>query len=266
MSACLPCVLNCVMIPSSLFDLSEKTALVTGASRGIGKAIAIMLARCRANIIGISSQIQKGSDVEKEVTATGKSFTSYAVDLSNRDGLYSFINTVKSNHVVDILINNAGTILRKPAAEHPDEYWDKVMAINLDAQFILAREFGKDMIKRKSGKIVFICSMLSYQGGINVPGYTASKSAVAGLVKALANEWAIHNVNVNGVAPGYIATENTQALRNDEARNKSILERIPAGRWGEAEDISGAVAFLCSKAASYVHGIILNVDGGWMGR
>jgi 2-deoxy-D-gluconate 3-dehydrogenase len=254
------------MVPSSLFDLSKKTALVTGANRGIGKAIAVMLARCGANIIGISSTMQPGSETEKEVIAAGRTFASYAVDVSKRDELYSFINTVKSNHVVDILVNNAGTILRKPAAEHPDEYWDKVMAINLDAQFILAREFGAAMIKRKNGKIVFICSMLSYQGGINVPGYTASKSAVAGLVKALANEWAIHNVNVNGVAPGYIATDNTQALRNDEARNKSILERIPAARWGKAEDISGAVAFLCSEAATYIHGTILNVDGGWMGR
>ena len=252
------------VIPS--FNLTGKTALVTGASKGIGKAIAIMLAHCGADIIGISSQIQKDSDVEKEVKAAGRDFTAYTVDLSNRDDLYNFINAVKKNHSIDILINNAGIILRKPAAEHPDEYWDKVMAINLDAQFILAREFGKEMIKKKHGKIVFICSMLSYQGGINVPGYTASKSAVAGLVKALANEWAVHNVNVNGIAPGYIATDNTQALRDDAARNKSILERIPAGRWGNAEDISGAAAFLCSETANYIHGTILNVDGGWMAR
>lgn len=250
----------------SSFDLTGKTALITGASKGIGKAIAITLANCGADIIGISSQIQKNSEVEKEVTATGKKFTSYAVDIGNRDELYAFIRSVQASHTVDILINNAGIILRKPAAEHPDEYWDKVLAVNLDAQFILAREFGKEMVKRKQGKIIFTCSMLSYQGGINVPGYTASKSAIAGLVKALANEWAIHNVNVNGIAPGYIATDNTTALRNDDQRNKSILERIPAGRWGNAEDISGAAAFLCSAAAAYIHGTILNVDGGWMAR
>ncbi|MFT3947281.1 MAG: SDR family oxidoreductase [Agriterribacter sp.] len=248
------------------FDLSGKTALVTGASKGIGRAIAVMLASCGADIIGVSSQIQKNSEVEKEVIATGRKFTAYAVDLSNRAELYAFIKSVKTNHTVDMLVNNAGIILRKPAAEHPDEYWDKVLAINLNAQFILARELGKEMIQRKNGKIIFICSMLSYQGGINVPGYTASKSAVAGLVKALANEWAVHNVNVNGIAPGYIATDNTQALRDDAARNKSILERIPAGRWGNAEDISGAVAFLCSQYAGYIHGTILNVDGGWMAR
>ncbi|MGN6493700.1 MAG: SDR family NAD(P)-dependent oxidoreductase [Agriterribacter sp.] len=250
----------------SSFDLTGKTALITGASKGIGKAIAVMLANCGANIIGISSQIQKNSEVEKEITATGRKFTSYAVDIGNRDELYAFIHSVQASYTVDILINNAGIILRKPAAEHPDEYWDKVLAVNLDAQFILAREFGKEMVKRKQGKIIFTCSMLSYQGGINVPGYTASKSAIAGLVKALANEWAIHNVNVNGIAPGYIATDNTTALRNDEQRNKSILERIPAGRWGAAEDISGAAAFLCSDAAAYIHGTILNVDGGWMAR
>lgn len=250
----------------SSFDLSGKTALVTGASKGIGKAIAVMLAELGADIIGISSQISTGSEVEKAVTAAGKKFTAFAVDLSNRDELYAFIQTVKSGHTIDILVNNAGIILRKPAAEHPDEYWDKVLAINLDAQFILARELGKEMIRRKNGKIIFICSMLSYQGGINVPGYTASKSAIAGLVKALANEWAVHNVNVNGIAPGYIETDNTQALRDDAARSKSILERIPAARWGNAEDISGAAAFLCSGFADYIHGTILNVDGGWMAR
>ncbi len=251
---------------ASLFDLSGKTALVTGATRGIGKAIAERLALCGANIIGVSSGVDENRDTEKAVTAAGREYSAYAADFSDRDALYAFIRSIQQEHTIDILINNAGTILRKPAAEHPDEYWDKVMAVNLDAPFILARELGKEMVERKQGKIVFTCSMLSYQGGINVPGYTASKSAVAGLVKALANEWAVHNVNVNGVAPGYIATDNTQALRDDAARNRSILERIPAGRWGTAEDIGGAVAFLCTDAAAYIHGTILNVDGGWMGR
>ena len=151
-------------------------------------------------------------------------------------------------------------------SEHPDEYWDKLLSLNLDAQFILAREFGKDMIARKDGKIVFTCSLLSFQGGINVPGYTASKSAVAGLVKAFANEWASSGVNVNGIAPGYISTANTTALREDPERSQAILGRIPAGRWGQPEDFQGPVVFLCSPAAAYVNGHVLVVDGGWMAR
>jgi 2-deoxy-D-gluconate 3-dehydrogenase len=173
---------------------------------------------------------------------------------------------VAENKTIDILVNNAGTIMRSPAAEHPDEYWDKVMAINLDAQFILAREIGKHMLQRGSGKIVFTCSLLSFQGGVFVPGYAASKGAIASLVKALANEWAGKGINVNGIAPGYISTDNTEALRNDLVRSKSILDRIPAGRWGEPEDFKGAIVFLASDAAKYVHGEILTVDGGWMGR
>jgi len=250
----------------SLFDISGKTALVTGSNRGIGKAFATALAAAGAHIVGASSSQETGSEVEKQVLSFGKKFAAYKVDLSNRDSLYKFIDEVKAAHKIDILVNNAGTILRKPVAEHPDEYWDKVIDINLNAQFILAREFGKEMIQRGSGKIVFTCSMLSYQGGINVPGYTASKSAVAGLVKAFANEWAGKGVNVNGIAPGYIATDNTQALRDDAERNKSILERIPAGRWGLPDDLKGAITFLCSDAAAYVNGTILNVDGGWMAR
>jgi 2-deoxy-D-gluconate 3-dehydrogenase len=156
--------------------------------------------------------------------------------------------------------------MRKPAAEHPDEYWDPVLNINLDAPFILTRELGKEMIARGRGKIVFTCSLLSFQGGINVPGYAASKGAIASLVKAFANEWASKGVNVNGIAPGYIATDNTEALRNDAQRSKSILDRIPANRWGEPDDFKGPIVFLCSDAAAYVHGTIVTVDGGWMGR
>jgi 2-deoxy-D-gluconate 3-dehydrogenase len=251
----------------TLFDLSGKTALVTGCNRGIGKAFALALAEAGANIIGCSRSLETGSNVEKEVSALGKSFKPYTIDLGDRNALYAFIQKVKEeNNSIDILVNNAGTILRKPAAEHPDEYWDKVMDINLNAQFILTREFGRDMLQRGNGKIVFTCSMLSYQGGINVPGYTASKSAVAGLVKAFANEWAGKGVNVNGIAPGYIATDNTQALREDAERNKAILARIPAGRWGVPDDLKGAIVFLCSDAAAYINGTILNVDGGWMAR
>jgi len=251
----------------TLFDLSGKTALVTGCDRGIGKAFALALAEAGANIIGCSRSLETGSSVEKEVNALGKSFKPYTIDLGDRNALYAFIQKVKEeNNSIDILVNNAGTILRNPAAEHSDEYWDKVMDINLNAQFILTREFGKDMLQKGRGKIVFTCSMLSYQGGINVPGYTASKSAVAGLVKAFANEWAGKGVNVNGIAPGYIATDNTQALREDAERNKAILARIPAGRWGVPDDLKGAIVFLCSDAAAYVNGTILNVDGGWMAR
>ena len=252
---------------TDLFSLSAKTALVTGCDRGIGQAMAIALAEAGADIIGVSRNLDDECETAKAIRALNRSFKAYQADLSERDSLYAFINAVKKeNPPVDILINNAGIIMRKPAAEHPDEYWDKVLSINLDAQFILTREFGKDMIARGTGKIVFTCSMLSYQGGINVPGYTASKSAVAGLVKAFANEWASKGVNVNGIAPGYIETDNTKALREDEARNKAILERIPAARWGMPDDFKGAIVFLCSDAAAYVHGTILNVDGGWQAR
>ena len=252
---------------NKLFDLSGKTALVTGCSRGIGKAMANALAEAGADIIGVSSTLQKGSDVEQEVKKAGKNFSAYTIDLGNRNELYESISKIKSSHpVIDILINNAGIIKRNPVVSHTDEEWDSVLSINLDASFLLAREFGKEMIKRKSGKIVFTCSLLSFQGGINVAGYTASKSGIAGLVKALSNEWASKGVNVNGIAPGYIATNNTDALREDSKRNESILQRIPAGRWGEPEDLKGPVVFLSSSASNYVHGEILTVDGGWMAR
>jgi 2-deoxy-D-gluconate 3-dehydrogenase len=252
---------------NTLFNLSGKTALVTGCSRGIGRAIAIGLAEAGANIIGVSGSLKSGSEVENEVRNTGRTFKPYSADFGDRQKLYAFIKKVnEENEVIDILVNNAGTILRKPAIEHPDEYWDKVLSVNLDAPFILARELGKKMTGRGYGKIIFTCSILSFQGGVNVPGYAASKGALASLVKALANEWAIKGVNVNGIAPGYIATENTEALRNDAERSASILSRIPAGRWGKPEDLQGAAVFLASDAASYVHGAILTVDGGWMGR
>ncbi len=251
-----------------LFELKGKTALVTGCTKGIGKAMAVGLAEAGADIIGVSATLAlKDSETEKAVLATGRKFKAYQADFSDRDALYAFIKKLNAeNGAIDILINNAGTIMRMPAAEHPDDYWDKVLSINLDAQFILAREVGKKMIARGSGKIIFTCSLLSFQGGINVPGYAASKGALSSLVKALANEWASKGVNVNGIAPGYIATDNTEALRNDEERSKSILSRIPANRWGEPEDFKGATIFLASKAADYVHGTILTVDGGWMGR
>jgi 2-dehydro-3-deoxy-D-gluconate 5-dehydrogenase len=249
------------------FELTGKTALVTGCDTGLGQAMAIALAEAGADIVGASNvETVKGGDTEKAVTALGRNYAAYVVDISSREGLYTFINEVKANHTIDILINNAGMILRKPVAEHPDDWWDKVISVNLDAQFILTREFGKDMITRGSGKVVFTCSLLSFQGGINVPGYTASKSAVAGLVKAFANEWGSKGVNINGIAPGYIATNNTTALREDPERSKAILDRIPAARWGEPKDFKGPVVFLCSEAASYMNGHVMVVDGGWMAR
>jgi 2-deoxy-D-gluconate 3-dehydrogenase len=249
------------------FQLQGKTALVTGSDTGLGQAMAVALAEAGADIIGASNvDAIKEGDTKKKVTELGRKFTGYVVDISNREGLYAFINEIKTNHNIDILINNAGMILRKPVAEHPDDWWDKVISVNLDAQFILTREFGKTMIEKGSGKIVFTCSLLSFQGGINVPGYTASKSAVAGLVKAFANEWASKGININGIAPGYFATNNTEALRADPVRSKAILERIPAGRWGEPQDLKGPVVFLCSEAGAYVNGTVLTVDGGWMAR
>src|ERR1700761_3918639 len=234
---------------SNLFDLSGKVALVTGCNRGIGRSMALGLAEAGADIIGVSSSMPvKDGPVEKEIRALGRNFHGYQADLTDRESLYAMLKLVKSNHPqIDILINNAGMILRQPAAQHSDEYWDKVLSINLDAAFILARELGREMLTRKSGKIIFTCSLLSFQGSINVPGYAASKGALASLVKALANEWASQGVNVNGIAPGYISTDNTEALRNDPVRSKSILDRIPAGRWGEVDDFRGPAVFLASK-------------------
>jgi 2-deoxy-D-gluconate 3-dehydrogenase len=253
---------------NDLFSLEGKTALVTGCSRGIGKGIAIGLAKAGAKVIGVSSSVLSDDNtLESDIESFGKKFDYYPADLSNREAIYHMINQVKSDgHKVDILINNAGSIRRAEVAKHSDEDWDYVMRTNLDSAFILTREFGKDMIERKSGKIVFIASLLSFQGGINVPGYAASKGAVASLIKAFSNEWAKHGVNVNGIAPGYIATDNTEALRNNEERATQILARIPQNRWGSPDDMVGPAVFLASNAANYVSGEILVVDGGWMGR
>lgn len=249
------------------FKLDGKTALVTGCKRGIGRGFAQALAEAGADIVGVSASLEaSGSEVEKDVMELGRSFAGYACDFSDRDALYGFIKQVKARHQIDILVNNAGTILREPAAEHPDEYWDKVLDVNLNAQFVLAREFGKKMIERGSGKIIFTASLLSFQGGITVPGYAASKGGIATLTMALANEWASKGVNVNAIAPGYIRTDNTEALQKDPDRSAAILSRIPAGRWGEPDDIKGAVLYLASEASDYVNGTTLLVDGGWMGR
>ncbi|MEQ8550911.1 MAG: SDR family oxidoreductase [Cyclobacteriaceae bacterium] len=250
------------------FDLKGKTALVTGCKRGIGKAMAEGLAEAGANIIGVSASLElEGSEIEQSVNALGRSFRAYQCDFSNREELYKFLEKVKQeNEQIDILVNNAGTIMRKPAAEHPDDYWDQVIEVNLNAQFIISREIGKRMIAHGSGKIIFTASLLTFQGGITVPGYAASKGAIGQLTMALSNEWASKGVNVNAIAPGYIATDNTQALQDDEERSASILSRIPQNRWGRPEDFKGPTVFLASKASDYMNGSIITVDGGWMGR
>ena len=250
------------------FKLDGKVALVTGAKRGIGNAMAEALADAGADIIAVSASLEtSGSAVETAVREKGRQFKGYACDFADRAALHAFISEVKAdNPRIDILVNNAGTILRAPAAEHPDDYWDKVIEVNLNAQFVLSREIGKDMVARGNGKIIFTASLLTFQGGITVPGYAASKGAVGQLTQALSNEWAAHGVNINAIAPGYIRTDNTQALQDDPDRAPAILSRIPAGRWGEPSDFAGPVVFLASAASDYMNGSIVTVDGGWMGR
>ncbi|WP_328365202.1 SDR family oxidoreductase [Micromonospora zamorensis] len=252
---------------TALFDLSGRTAVVTGARRGIGLAMAEALALAGADIVGVSAQLEAtGSEVERRVRAAGRGFTALRADLGDRAAVHRLARDITALGPIDILVNNGGTIARTPAAEHPDEMWDHVIEVNLSSQFVLSREIGRTMVERGRGKIIFTASLLSFQGGITVPGYAASKSGVAGLTKALANEWAAHGVNVNAIAPGYIATDNTQALRDDPDRAPAILTRIPTGRWGRADDLGGAAVFLASAASDYVNGIVLPVDGGWLGR
>jgi 2-deoxy-D-gluconate 3-dehydrogenase len=250
------------------FKLNGKVALVTGCRRGIGKAIALALAEAGADVVGVSKSLESsGSDLEKAILAAGRMFKPYRCDFEDRKAVYEFIAQVTADFPeIDILFNNAGTILRKPAAEHPDEYWDTIIEVNLSSHFILSRELGKRMVARGVGKIIFTASVLTFQGGFTVPSYAASKGAIGQLTKALANEWAGKGVQVNALAPGYMSTENTEALRADRDRNAAILARIPAGRWGMPEDLQGAAVFLASSASDYVNGTILMVDGGWMAR
>ena len=250
------------------FRLDGKTALVTGCRRGIGKAIALALAEAGADVVGVSKSMEaSGSEVERAVVDRQRKFKGYACELGDRKALYAFIHEqAAEGPAIDILVNNAGTIHRRAAEEYPDSYWDESMEVNLNSQFILAREFGKAMIERGAGKIIFVASLLTFQGGITVPGYAASKGGVGQLAKALANEWSPKGVQVNAIAPGYISTDNTVALRENKDRNAAILSRIPSGRWGTPEDLQGAAVFLASKASNYVTGTILTVDGGWMAR
>jgi 2-deoxy-D-gluconate 3-dehydrogenase len=239
-------------VNASPFDLSGRTALVTGARRGIGGAAARALAAAGADVHGASAS-----------AADDDEFPSFRCDFGDRRAVYELLERLPE---VDILVLNAGTIERRPAVNHGDDLWDRVLEVNLTAPFVLARELGRGMVERGSGKIIFVASLLAFQGGVTVPGYAASKGGVAQLAKALANEWAALGVNVNAVAPGYIRTDNTQALQDDETRSRQILERIPAGRWGVPDDLAGAFVFLASPASDYVHGIVLPVDGGWLGR
>ena len=225
------------------------------------------LAGAGADIIGASQQLEPGSsDVQRRVEAAGRSFTGYRVDLADRGAVRQLAADVAGDRPVDILVNNAGTIARSAAVDHDDGAWDTVLEVDLTAPFVLTRELGRGMVERGSGKVIFTASLLSFQGGIRVPSYTAAKSGIAGLVRAFSNEWAGYGVNVNGIAPGYIETDNTHALRNDPDRYRSLLERIPAGRWGTPDDLAGVTVFLASAAADYVCGTIIPVDGGWLAR
>jgi 2-deoxy-D-gluconate 3-dehydrogenase len=251
---------------SGQFDLTGLTAVVTGASRGIGFAMAEALAIAGADIVGVSATLPaSGSAIEGAVTGHGRSFTGIAADFGDRASVEALAGRLAAERI-DILVNNAGTIERAPAADHPLDSWDRVLEVNLSSQFVLTQAIARGMLERRRGKIIFTASLLSFQGGINVPGYAAAKSGIAGLTRALSNEWAASGVTVNAIAPGYIATDNTQALRDDQERSAAILSRIPAGRWGDAGDLAGATVFLASAASDYVSGIVLPVDGGWLGR
>lgn len=249
------------------FNLTGKKALVTGTGSGLGKAIAIALAEAGADVACHCRSAGDAAETTAAIQALGRVSIETNGDLADKDVPARLVSeTVDKLGKIDILINNAGMIRRSPAVDFSEEDWQTVIDVNLSSVFRLSQAAGRHMIEQGSGKIVNIASLLSFQGGITVPAYTASKSAVAGLTKALANEWAKHNVNVNAIAPGYIDTKNTDALRTDETRNRQILERIPAGRWGQPEDMAGAAVFLSSPASDYVQGHILVVDGGWMAR
>ena len=251
----------------SRFSLDGSRALVTGASRGLGKAIAIALADAGADVACVSSKPGGASKTAGEITKRGKSAWEFAADLSERSAALALAEeAIATLGRIDVLVNSAGTIRRTPAAMHSAEDWDLVLRTNLDSVFFLSQAVGRHMLERKKGKIINVASLLSFSGGITVPGYTASKHAIAGITKALANEWASSGVQVNAVAPGYFVTDNTAALRADPKRSAEILARIPAGRWGQPEDLADAVVFLAAPASDYINGHVLVVDGGWMAR
>ena len=249
------------------FRLNGRVALVTGAAQGLGQGYAVALAQAGADIAALD--ISEVTQTAKVVTALGRRFMPIKCNLreASVDDLNKIVGDVGAQlGRLDILVNNAGIIRRAPAIEFSEKDWDDVLQINLKATFFLSQAAARVMVKQGGGKIINVASMLSFQGGIIVPSYTSSKSAIAGLTRALANEWAKHNINVNAIAPGYMATDNTAALRADAARNQAILERIPAGRWGTPDDLQGIVVFLASAASNYMQGAIVPVDGGWLAR
>ncbi|MEV6301253.1 2-dehydro-3-deoxy-D-gluconate 5-dehydrogenase KduD [Actinoplanes sp. NPDC051861] len=249
----------------SPFDLTGRRAVVTGAGRGLGRAIAVGLAEAGADLILLGRAASQKS-ARDQIAALGRDVEVVDLDVADHDAIARAADHVHRNHEVDILVNNAGIIDRQDSVDVTRESWDRVVDVNLNGLFFLCQEFGRPMTRRGHGKIVSVASLLSFQGGIRVASYAASKHGVAGVTKALANEWGPLGVQVNAIAPGYIATDNTTALREDPDRARAILERIPAGRWGDASDIAGAAVFLSSAAADYVNGHVLVVDGGWMAR
>jgi len=250
---------------ANLFSLAGKTAIVTGGNVGLGQAIALALAEAGADIVSTSRR--PAEETGAKVKALGRRFISVEADLSSTAPIAGIVErTVGEFGKVDILVNNAGIIRRNDSVDFTEEDWDAVIDTNLKSAFFLAQAVGRHMIGQGHGKIINIASMLSFQGGIRVPSYTASKSGLAGITKLLACEWAGKGVNVNAIAPGYMSTDNTEALRADPKRNAQILDRIPAGRWGESSDMGGAAVFLASSASDYVHGAIIPVDGGWLAR
>jgi 2-deoxy-D-gluconate 3-dehydrogenase len=252
---------------NNLFDLSGKVAVVTGASRGLGRGMAVGLAQAGADVIAVASKAENVADTVAEIQALGKKAIALGCEQDKPEQVKQLVDdAIAAFGKVDILVNNAGTIKRAPAEDFSDEDWDLVMEANINGVFRLSRGIGKHMIANGSGKIINIASLLSFSGGITVPAYAASKGAVMQLTKALANEWASKGLNINAIAPGYFATDNTEALRADNDRNAAISARIPAGRWGKPEDLAGAAVFLASKASDYVNGHIMLVDGGWMAR
>ncbi len=248
------------------FRLDDRVAVVTGASRGIGAAIAVALAEAGADLVGISRRAGDGATADA-VRALGRSYTSVAADLATREGITAAVAAIdRLGEAVDILVNNAGIAERNPAEDHTDEQWDAVLAVDLTAPFLLAREIGTRMLARGRGRIVFLSSMNAFQGGRNVVGYAAAKAGVGGLVRALANEWADRGVGVNAIAPGYVETELTLGRDGDPERVAALTPRMPAGRWATPRDLAGAAVFLSSDAAAYIHGVTLPVDGGWLVR
>lgn len=250
----------------NLFSLEGKTAIVTGANTGLGQGISVALAAAGAHVFGVARR--SCAETLEKVTELGGQFTEVIADLSDVSAIDTIINEVSAKaDRIDILVNNAGVIKRCDSVDVTIEDWDLVTGLNEKIVFFLSQAVAKQWIAdKKGGKIINIASMLSYQGGIRVPAYTASKSAVVGITKSLANEWACHNINVNAIAPGYMATNNTTQLRNDSERNDGILARIPAGRWGTPEDMYGAAIFLASEASAYMNGFTIAVDGGWLAR